>query len=159
MWKRLMLPFAKFCSREILQILQFAKLNSREIDFFSFFFSRFSESASSKYDIKKGNRDFHFCRKSTVKFYRWHNLVFFLATASFILPRKNNVTFSSLIRIVWIKVTGSFGNGWVGRRRRKKCLWHIYLVVLLFKRCFHFCYLKEVIKPNKILFLLTIHEI
>ena len=28
---------------------------------------------------------------------------------------------------------------------------YIYLVVLLFKRCFHFCYLKEVIKPNEIL--------
>ena len=24
-----------------------------------------------------------------------------------------------------------------------------YLVVLLFKRCFHFCYLKEFIKPNE----------
>ena len=35
----------------------------------------------------------------------------------------------------------------------------IYLVVLLFKRCFHFCYLKEVVKPNENLFLLAIREI
>ena len=43
-------------------------------------------------------------------------LFVFLATASFILHRRlpqkqKHITFSTLIRIVWIKVTGSFGDG------------------------------------------------
>ena len=55
----------------------------------------------------------HNCCKSTVKFYWCHNLFFFFGNSFFhspeLLQKTNKITFSNLIRIVWIKVTGSFG--------------------------------------------------